>query len=223
MTKKKPIKKTIRGVRAKPVILDYHFICTVDTPREERKDKYIGDIYANQAECALCGDLIRSRNKHDYVTCKCGEISVDGGSWYCKRGAVTDLKNAIDKSIMFSDCQKPQGEGLIKGKSLSTKIPGTTTAMTCTPNIPVSLNPNYVLFNDDIAFYAFRYALGRMTYVVSDVCTYLKENAERLMAPTRNKIIKEIEYAIKGDRAGLQMDVEEWLIVVKFLRSVEND
>jgi hypothetical protein len=36
----------------------------------------------NRAKCKLCDDVIESKFQHDYVTCKCGEISVDGGNVY---------------------------------------------------------------------------------------------------------------------------------------------
>lgn len=34
----------------------------------------------NKAKCKLCLSVIESLDEKDYVTCKCGEISVDGGS-----------------------------------------------------------------------------------------------------------------------------------------------
>lgn len=34
----------------------------------------------NKAKCRLCGDVIESFHRHDYVKCGCGEIAVDGGS-----------------------------------------------------------------------------------------------------------------------------------------------
>lgn len=36
----------------------------------------------NRAKCRLCGDIIESKHQHDYVSCSCGSISVDGGSTY---------------------------------------------------------------------------------------------------------------------------------------------
>src|SRR6266851_2274887 len=33
----------------------------------------------NRAKCKLCEDIIESKHRHDYVSCICGEISVDGG------------------------------------------------------------------------------------------------------------------------------------------------
>jgi hypothetical protein len=34
--------------------------------------------------CKHCNDIIQSTHRHDYVTCKCGKVSVDGGSDYLK-------------------------------------------------------------------------------------------------------------------------------------------
>ena len=39
----------------------------------------------NKAKCLKCGDIIESKHRHDFVTCKCGNISVDGGRDYHKR------------------------------------------------------------------------------------------------------------------------------------------
>jgi len=39
----------------------------------------------NIAKCLLCGDIIESKHRHDFVTCKCGNLSVDGGQDYWKR------------------------------------------------------------------------------------------------------------------------------------------
>lgn len=39
----------------------------------------------NAAKCLLCGDVIESKSVHNYVTCSCGNVSVDGGLDYAKR------------------------------------------------------------------------------------------------------------------------------------------
>lgn len=33
----------------------------------------------NRAKCKLCESIIESTQRNDYVSCKCGEIAVDGG------------------------------------------------------------------------------------------------------------------------------------------------
>ena len=42
-------------------------------------------ILRNRAKCLRCGDIIESRNRHEFVTCKCGALSVDGGHDYIRR------------------------------------------------------------------------------------------------------------------------------------------
>lgn len=41
----------------------------------------------NRAKCRLCGEVLESFHRHDYVECKCKEISIDGGADYFKCGA----------------------------------------------------------------------------------------------------------------------------------------
>lgn len=36
----------------------------------------------NKVKCLKCGDIIESKYRHDYVTCSCGYISIDGGDDY---------------------------------------------------------------------------------------------------------------------------------------------
>ena len=51
----------------------------------------------NRAKCRLCDDVIESKHRHDFVTCKCGEISVDGGTVYLRRLA-KNFRNLIELS-----------------------------------------------------------------------------------------------------------------------------
>ena len=44
-------------------------------------------ILSNKARCRKCGDVIESKSVHDFQTCSCGAICVDGGLDYLKRGA----------------------------------------------------------------------------------------------------------------------------------------
>lgn len=59
-------------------------------------------IIHNKAKCFLCGDIIESKYRHDFVTCSCGKLSVDGGKDYLKRcgdlseGSYEDLSEAND-------------------------------------------------------------------------------------------------------------------------------
>lgn len=62
-------------------IIDYHNFSYRETSKEKRKELNIGNIYVNGAVCKKCDSFIRSRNGHDLVTCPCGAVSVDGGSY----------------------------------------------------------------------------------------------------------------------------------------------
>lgn len=42
-------------------------------------------ILSNQVYCKLCKDSPFSKNRHDFVSCKCGHVAVDGGTAYLKR------------------------------------------------------------------------------------------------------------------------------------------
>jgi hypothetical protein len=42
-------------------------------------------IKVNKAKCLDCGDILESKHRHDYVTCTCGNLAVDGGKDYLKR------------------------------------------------------------------------------------------------------------------------------------------
>ena len=46
-------------------------------------------ILSNKIRCRKCGDVIESMSTHDFKTCSCGAVSVDGGHEYLKRSAVS--------------------------------------------------------------------------------------------------------------------------------------
>lgn len=54
-------------------------------------------IVSNSIRCKLCGDEIFSAHRHDFVTCKCGAVSTDGGCEYIRW--VGDLHFIEDLSI----------------------------------------------------------------------------------------------------------------------------
>lgn len=83
---------------------DYTVFTHIDMPAAERKKLDIGNIYMNVAKCTRCGWIIRSKNRHDYQTCKCGAVSVDGGSWYV--GLAGDLDNAEPHTVYYKELHK---------------------------------------------------------------------------------------------------------------------
>jgi hypothetical protein len=61
-------------------------------------------IKSNKIECVKCKEIIESKSTHDFVTCKCGACSVDGGTDYLRRnGKPCDF---IERSTWGS---KPNG------------------------------------------------------------------------------------------------------------------
>ena len=92
MTKKKQLQSN------KQVVPDYHYCSNIGMTKEQRNKLDIGDVWINAAVCLKCKDYIRSLNRHDYRSCKCGAIAVDGGSWYCKRtGNPEDMIDVIEE------------------------------------------------------------------------------------------------------------------------------
>ena len=55
-------------------------------------------VIKNSAACSLCGEVIESKYRWDFVSCSCGEIFVDGGLDYLRRGA-KNFDNFIDLSV----------------------------------------------------------------------------------------------------------------------------
>ena len=42
-------------------------------------------ILVNKIKCKKCGDVIESKSRHDFKSCSCGAVSVDGGLDYIRR------------------------------------------------------------------------------------------------------------------------------------------
>lgn len=61
-------------------------------------------IKRNAAKCLRCGDVIESKHVHDFVTCSCGCISVDGGKEYLRR--VLDQGVGSDDYIELSEYEE---------------------------------------------------------------------------------------------------------------------
>ena len=58
-------------------------------------------IIKNSARCCVCETEIESKHRHDYVSCPCGNLSVDGGTDYLKR-SVSYVNKYDDTSIVES-------------------------------------------------------------------------------------------------------------------------
>lgn len=64
-------------------------------------------IIKNAARCTRCGDIIESKSVHDYVTCSCGSISVDGGTCYLKRSFMYSPEDIEELSIVEESVDDP--------------------------------------------------------------------------------------------------------------------
>lgn len=58
---------------------------------------------------------------------------------------------------------------------------------------------------------AFRYALGRKSYVTQEVALAIKANVSNLTREDKQLIVSEITEAIEKDEAGMALDVEMWV------------
>jgi len=67
--------------------------------------------------------------------------------------------------------------------------------------------------NENILFYAFRYALGRMTYAVGEVANEIIRRAPDLSPGVRGAMIRDIDEAYSENRLGMEFDKSKWLEV----------
>jgi hypothetical protein len=77
-------------------------------------------------------------------------------------------------------------------------------------------------FDPEITFCAFRYALGRMTYVVGDVVDYLKQNWAWMTPRYQELIHKEILQAIRDNCIGMEMDKVQWVQILDLPIEIQN-
>lgn len=75
---------------------EYH-LDIISGPQPKPKHP-MGVILHNRAKCLACGDILESTSVHDFVTCSCGNLSVDGGHDYLKR-SVKDQSKYQDLSV----------------------------------------------------------------------------------------------------------------------------
>lgn len=89
---------------------DYHDFTTKDMPQKQRRKLGVGDWWMNSAQCTECQRVMISRNRHDFVTCVCGKLSIDGGSWYLRR--VGEASVCKDLSVKYDEVRDDEEEAL---------------------------------------------------------------------------------------------------------------
>ena len=80
---------------------DHMMIDGDEIPASARYQWGIGDIKINQVKCLLCGDHPRSIHRHDYKSCKCGNVAVDGGSQYQR--VIGSSENWLNELVPYVD------------------------------------------------------------------------------------------------------------------------
>ena len=55
-------------------------------------------IIRNIIKCNTCGDVIESTYRHDFKSCSCGRVAVDGGHDYLRRGFIESQNDFTDLS-----------------------------------------------------------------------------------------------------------------------------
>ena len=79
-------------------------------------------IIQNAVSCNGCGDFIVSKHRHDFVTCSCGAISVDGGQEYLRRvgtltpGSYLNLSWSLPDNI-YNDCAEAAQNAMDTGRN----------------------------------------------------------------------------------------------------------
>jgi hypothetical protein len=58
-------------------------------------------ILRNAVRCKRCGTIVESTHRHDFKTCPCGAVSVDGGLDYLRR--VSSREMPFDELSEFED------------------------------------------------------------------------------------------------------------------------
>ena len=63
-------------------------------------------ILQNQIRCLKCKDEVYSAHRHDFVTCSCGAVAVDGGMEYLRRVGNADDWKEMSITITEGLCLK---------------------------------------------------------------------------------------------------------------------
>jgi hypothetical protein len=60
-------------------------------------------IIHNRAKCLVCGDVVESTHRHDYRSCSCGKVAVDGGHEYLRRVGDSHLLEELSEVVAVDD------------------------------------------------------------------------------------------------------------------------
>ncbi len=72
-------------------------------------------ILKNAIQCKLCQSIIISKHRHDFVSCECGAVCVDGGHDYLRRVGDYDswieLSEVVEAPNTYCVCGHPINNG----------------------------------------------------------------------------------------------------------------
>ncbi len=120
-------------------------------------------ILSNQVRCAKCGDTPFSGSVHDFRSCACGAVSVDGGMHYLRR--VGDFANTIDMSIVLPDlaCKEAvAAANLVIGDGDDYSLEGLADSI-----MPVLAKHNIEILN---------LTENEVAFAVADACRWTQQN-----------------------------------------------
>jgi hypothetical protein len=66
-------------------------------------------LIRSRYQCKECEDIIESKHRHDFTTCQCGNLSIDGGLHYTR--IIYDKENSW---IDLSEYKEEENESKIK-------------------------------------------------------------------------------------------------------------
>ena len=67
----------------------------------------------------------------------------------------------------------------------------------------------------------YNYALGRMTYIVGEVVDLIMKHYDQIPQKTKWLMARDVERALKQDKAGMQCDADDWMDVLRRLKQDE--
>jgi hypothetical protein len=72
-------------------------------------------------KCYCCGDIVESKFRHDFVSCKCGKSYVDGGNDYMRVGFEPGIKPPEPIREKYENSNGVQSAGRPRQSKVSTK------------------------------------------------------------------------------------------------------
>lgn len=75
---------------------------------------------------------------------------------------------------------------------------------------------------DDLIICAFRYSLGRCSYVVSEMIDHILEHWDEICPAYQRLIKSEIKYALERDNCGMNQDCESWSNCLEAIEKAEE-